>query len=153
MRARNLVIIRFSFCPLGLLFGVAGPERAKNPAGKTPPPVSDPFSDAEFEKISPARQANSPQAEVADSSSTNAASFSSACTMKRFPSRCASTIQIVRPQEFTAETQPQLHPALLRFSAMISQYFTSDFSGVLCDTALRQLITLAARYVLWNVRR
>jgi hypothetical protein len=31
--------------PLGLVFGVAGPERAKNPAGKGPPPVSDPFSD------------------------------------------------------------------------------------------------------------
>ena len=95
MRARNLVIIRFSFCPLGLLFGVAGPERAKNPAGKTPPPVSDPFSDAEFEKISPARQANSPQAEVADSSSRNAVSFSSALTINLFPSpRRASAIQI-----------------------------------------------------------
>ena len=35
---------------------------------------------------------------VADSSSRNAVSFSSACTTKRFPSsRCASTIQNVRP--------------------------------------------------------
>ena len=42
----------------------------------------------------------------------------------RLPSsRCASAIQIVRPLESTAETQPQLHPALLRLSAMISQYF------------------------------
>ena len=53
----------------------------------------------------------------------NAVSFSSARTTKRFPSsRCASTIQIVRPLESIAETQPQLQPALLRLSAMISQY-------------------------------
>ena len=43
---------------------------------------------------------------------------------KRFPSpRCASAIQIVRPLEPIAETQPQLQPASLRLSAMISQYF------------------------------
>jgi hypothetical protein len=33
-------------------------------------------------------------------------------------------IQIVRPLESIAETQPQLQPTLLRLSAMISQYFT-----------------------------
>src|SRR5260370_35609896 len=61
---------------------------------------------------------------TADSSSTKAVSFSSARTTKRFPSpRCASAIQIVRPWESTAETQSQLHPAFLRFSAMIPQYF------------------------------
>src|SRR5437773_794462 len=38
--------------------------------------------------------------------------------------RCASAIKIVRPFESRAETQPQLHPALLRLSAMISQCFT-----------------------------
>ena len=44
---------------------------------------------------------------------------------QRFPlSRCASTIQIVRPLESIAETQPQLQPALLRLSAMICQFFT-----------------------------
>jgi len=43
-------------------------------------------------------------------------------TMKRFPSsRCASAIQIVRPLESIAETQPRLQPALLRLSATISQ--------------------------------
>ena len=48
----------------------------------------------------------------------------SARTTKRFPlSRCASAIQIVRPWEPVAETQLQLQPALLRLSAMISQYF------------------------------
>ena len=33
-----------------------------------------------------------------------------------------TAIQIVRPLESIAETQPQLQPALLRLSAMISQY-------------------------------
>src|SRR5262245_29768004 len=32
--------------------------------------------------------------------------------------RCASAIQIVRPSESTADTQPQLHSALLRLSAI-----------------------------------
>ena len=63
-------------------------------------------------------------APTADSSSRNTVSFSSACTTKRFPSpRCASAIQMVRPSRSTAKTQLQLHPALLRLSAMISQYF------------------------------
>jgi len=31
--------------------------------------------------------------------------------------------KIVRPSESTADTQPQIHPALLRLSAMISQFF------------------------------
>jgi hypothetical protein len=70
------------------------------------------------------------QVAVADSSSRNAVSFSSACTIKRpAPSRCASAIQIVRPRESIAETQPQLQPALLRLSAMISQYFISVERG------------------------
>ena len=48
--------------------------------------------------------------------------FSFARTTKRFPSsRCASAIQNVRPLESIAETQPQLQPASLRLSAMISQ--------------------------------
>jgi hypothetical protein len=32
--------------------------------------------------------------------------------------------RIVRPAESRVDTQPQLQPALLRLSAMISQYFT-----------------------------
>jgi hypothetical protein len=50
-------------------------------------------------------------------------------TTKRFQlSRCASAIHIVRPLESIAEMQPQLQPALLRLSAMISQYrFTAAF--------------------------
>src|SRR6266513_4716964 len=55
----------------------------------------------------------------------NAVIFSPARTTNRFPlPRCASAIQIVGPLESIAETQPQLHWALLRLSAMVSQYFT-----------------------------
>jgi hypothetical protein len=47
-----------------------------------------------------------------------------------FPSpRCASAIQIVLPSESMAETQPQLQPAWLSLSAMISQYFTAADSA------------------------
>jgi len=35
--------------------------------------------------------------------------------------------QIERPLESIAETQPKLRPALLRLSAIISQYFTRIF--------------------------
>jgi hypothetical protein len=48
---------------------------------------------------------------IALCSSTNAVNISSARTMKRFPSRCASTIQMVRRSRSTAETQPKLQPA------------------------------------------
>ena len=43
--------------------------------------------------------------------------------------RCASAIQIVRPLESISETQPQLKPALLNLSAMISQYFVNAESN------------------------
>src|ERR1043166_8562529 len=46
---------------------------------------------------------------------------------------CASTIQIVCPLESIAETQPQLHPALLRLLAMISQYFTPAGFCLFCS--------------------
>jgi hypothetical protein len=44
--------------PAELVSEVAGPEETKNPAGESPPPDSNPFSDAEFEKISPVGQDN-----------------------------------------------------------------------------------------------
>ena len=50
-----------------------------------------------------------------------------ACATKRFPlSRCASAIQIVRPLESIAETQPKLQPALLRLLAIFFQYFACN---------------------------
>jgi hypothetical protein len=51
---------------------------------------------------------------VAASSSTNAVSFSSARTMKRFPSPpCASAMQIVRPRESNGGHVAQRQPAFL----------------------------------------
>jgi hypothetical protein len=48
------------------------------------------FISGEFRKLWPACRGNSPQAQIADLSSTNAVSFLSARTTKRFPSpRCA----------------------------------------------------------------
>jgi hypothetical protein len=67
-----------------------------------------------------------PRLRIADSSSRKAVSISSALTMKRFPSsRCASTIQIVRPSpaESISLEQPQLKPHSVRFSAMICRCF------------------------------
>ena len=64
---------------------------------------------------------------TADSSSTNAVSSSSAQTTHHFPSsRCASATKVAHPRESRAETQ-QFEPALLRLSAMISQYLTRCF--------------------------
>src|SRR5690349_12618150 len=85
-----------------------------------------------FRKISPTCRGYSPQAQIADSSSTKAVSFSYARTMNRFPSpQCTSAIQIVRPSETMADTRPQLQPGFLRLSAMISQYFTDTACGLL----------------------
>src|SRR5262249_31977810 len=101
-----------------------GSGRGEEPSGvKVLRLIQDRLSAAEFEKISTASQENS--------ATTNhrlglqkAVSFSSARTTKRFPSsRCASATQIVQPNESKTDTQLQLHPALLRLSAMISQYF------------------------------
>src|SRR5215471_6240899 len=97
------MVLPFLF-PLWLILGTAGLEQAKNLAGESV-------------------KRNRHQCESATPSSRNAVSFSSARTTKRFPSRCASAIQIVRPSRSTAEIQPKLQPALLRLSAMISQYF------------------------------
>jgi hypothetical protein len=68
-------------------FWNCGPGADAEPSGEeSPPPDSDPFSDAEFGKISPTSQDNSQQGRIANSSSTNAVRVSSARTTKRFPS-------------------------------------------------------------------
>jgi len=79
-------------------------------------------------------------------SSRNAVSFSSARATKRFLSqRWASAIQIVRPLASIAETQPQLHPALLRLSTMISQYFhAADSASFALYTAMTKVIRTGA---------
>ena len=102
---------------------IAGPERRTTLAGKCPPPDSDPFNGAESGENYPSQSRQFAAAQTADSSSINAVSFSSARTTKRFrSSRCASATNIVSPRESTVATQPQLQPALLRLSAMISKY-------------------------------
>jgi hypothetical protein len=104
--------ISFLF-PRRVVSAIAGLEEAKNPAGKVLRLIQILLTPPSFEKISPICQVNSPQPRIADSNSRNAVSFSSARTTNRFPSsRCASTIQIVRPSESWAKTRPQLQPAL-----------------------------------------
>jgi len=51
--------------------------------------------------------------------------------------RYASAIQIVRPLESIAETQPQLQPALLRSSAIICRERFSTFALILCKFLFR----------------
>src|ERR1700730_3031546 len=125
------------FFPAGLTLCFWSGRGEEPERGKSPSPDSDPLAPPSFEKISSDCQANSAQARIADSSSRNAVNFSSARTTKRFPSSpCASAIQIVRPLESIAETQPQLQPALLRLSAIISQERTRRIAALLSFTAM-----------------
>jgi len=48
------------FGPAVLILVIADPEGAKKPAGKCPPPDSDPFSDAKFQKTIPPCQEKIP---------------------------------------------------------------------------------------------
>jgi hypothetical protein len=112
-------------CPVFLTLALLISKRGRNFRDK----AFCPFPQSRFvlddtvpsvEKIASARQAQSAQARTARSSSRKAVNFSSARTMNRFPSsRCASAIQIVRPLESIAETQPQLQLALLRLSVAL----------------------------------
>jgi hypothetical protein len=70
----------------------AGPEKAKNPSGaKVLRMIQIRLAMLSLAKISATCQTNSWQARIANSNSTNAVSFSSVRTPKRFPSpRCAS---------------------------------------------------------------
>src|SRR6266481_895441 len=67
-------------------------------------------------------KSNRPRARIADSSSTNAVSFSSARTTKRFPSsRCASTIEIARIPELLCLTgSPFAHHLSLSLQGAVS---------------------------------
>src|SRR5215510_75542 len=47
--------------------------------------------------------------------------------------RSAAATQNCRPSRSTAVTQPQLHPALPRLSAMISQYFSGTAAFTDCS--------------------
>jgi hypothetical protein len=86
---------------------VAGPEEAKNQRERRSPPDSDPFSEADFEKISPARQAQSRSVRIANLSSQNVVISANNETFSVIAIRVG--IQIVRPFESIAETQLQRH--------------------------------------------
>jgi hypothetical protein len=77
---------------------------------------------------------------VTFSSSIKTVSISSALTMNRFPSpRYASAIQIVRPLESTAETQPQLQRTLLISSAINSQVVFHTAEGAMLGLDFAQV--------------
>jgi len=59
--------------------------------------------------------------------------------------RCASATKIVRPRQSTVAAQPQLQPALLRLSAMISQYFTRRGFCLFCSPHANAKIALGSR--------
>jgi len=87
-------------------------ERRRNWRGKLLRLIQNRLATPSLAKITPASQTNSPQAEVADSSSKSAVNFSSAGTTKRFPSpRCASGIQTRRMTTRSEMYFPGLHPA------------------------------------------
>ena len=94
------------FLPATVDSAISGSGRGEEPSGDSVLRlIQIRLATPSLAEIRSACQADSPQGPVADSSSINAASFSSEGTTKRFPSpRCASTIQIVRPLESTAET-------------------------------------------------
>ena len=52
----------------------------------------------------------------------------------------ASAIQMVCPSQSNADTQPQLQPALLRLSAIISQYFILCRAWILSVDSLVELL-------------
>jgi hypothetical protein len=69
-----------------LILGLRDPEGAKNLAGENVLRlIQIRLTTPSFEKISLARQDNSPQARIPDSSSINAVNVSSARVAKRFP--------------------------------------------------------------------
>src|SRR5260370_40097676 len=69
--------------------------------------------------------------------------------MKRFPSpRCASATNIVRPLESTAETQPQLQPALLvLFVRIVCLPDERHIPGSRCAKAIVDLDRVRAGYL------
>jgi hypothetical protein len=68
------MVLPFCF-PATLILRIAGPEGGEEPAGEVLRLIQIRLTTPSFEKISLACQANSPQARIADLSSTNAVSF------------------------------------------------------------------------------
>jgi hypothetical protein len=86
---------------------------------------TNPTCEALLQLLSPPRSAETANSCVILSSSRNADSFSSDRTTNLLPlSRCASTIQIVRPSKSTAETQTPTG-----FAQIVSDSFPGPFHG------------------------
>src|SRR5713101_1970742 len=64
---------------------------------------------------------------------------------RRLSPRCAPATEIVRPWESTVETQPQLQPALLSLSAIISQYFMRGGFCLFCSLRGNDKIVMNGR--------
>src|SRR5436190_24236799 len=88
------------FFPVTLILRFAGPEGAKNPAGKCPPPDSNPLETRSLEKITPACQDNFAAAPTAESQSNK----HSQCLFARLP----------RTLSHNASGQSKLHNEPLR---------------------------------------
>jgi len=118
------ILLPFRF-PAQINFGIAGPEEAKNRAGRGVLRLgSDPLNDGEFGKnlaflsIKIAAHSNR-RFEFHKRRQLFIRTFN-----ERFPlSRCALATKIVPPSESTVETPRQLQPALPSLSAMLSQFF------------------------------
>src|SRR5215216_3523813 len=101
-------------------------RKGEQPSGECPPPDSDPFNGDESGKISLGCQAAK-----AATANRRFKFHKMQSAFHRHGQRSVSRhrdvrpIQIVRPSESTAETQPKLQPASWRLSALVSQYFTA----------------------------
>jgi hypothetical protein len=118
-----------------LILGLRGLEEAKNLAGKLLRLIQIRSATPSFEKLTPARQAHSPHALIADSSSNKHSQLFIRTHNEPLP---VSAMRVSTPDrspvESIAAPQPQLPPALLRLSAMSSQDFTRRILPFLCFT-------------------
>jgi hypothetical protein len=62
------------------------------------------------------------------------------------PPMCVSNPD--RPQESKADSQPQPHPALVRLSAIISNYFTRDGFCLSCTSNGTDKVIMNAKHTL-----
>jgi hypothetical protein len=92
-----------------LILQLQVPEEAKEASGEEVLHlIQIRLTDAEFGKISPARQENLPRAQVADSSSTNAVSFSPTRTTMRLLRACQLAVFSGKLPSMEAEIDDKL---------------------------------------------
>src|SRR5215472_4072822 len=110
------------FFPPLRLFWNRGSGRDEEPSGENPPPDSDPFSDAEFEKILSGCQNNS---RPAGNHRIQFDKRSQLFIRSHNEPLSVAAMRVSNPDCWslasTVGTQPKLQPRLLRLSAIISQ--------------------------------